>query len=194
MHIAKRPAGLAAAAFAILAGMEMAPCAHAQDFTAEFLRPAPMQKHELFRHTAAWMVESFSARPFIQVQSERLGTIVGRGTFDINIGGNFLLNRRVTYELRIDVRDSRYRMTFSDVEIPSDGQPRSIEYSDRGTDERQVHEHFEQLVDSLEKHLAAASEHEAARSLMLESCTPSLLLESCDPTSSSSPASAGYSR
>jgi hypothetical protein len=196
MHIAKRPAGLAAtAAFAILAGMAMAPCAQAQDFAAEFLRPAPLQKHELFRHTVAWMVESFgSARPFIEVQSERLGTIVGRGTFDINIGGDFLLDRRVTYELRIDVRDNRYRMTFSDVQIPSDGQPRSIEYSDRGTDERQVHEHFEQLVESLGKHLAAAGEYEAARSLMLESCTPSLLLESCDPTSSSPPTSAGYSR
>jgi hypothetical protein len=195
MHIAKRPAGLAAAAFAILAGMAMAPSAHAQDFNAEFLRPAPLQKHELFKHAVVWMVESAgSARPFIQVQSERLGTIVGRGTFDINIGGNFLLNRPVTYELRIDVRDNRYRMTFSDVAIPSEGQPRSIEYSDRGTDERQVHEHFEQLVDSLEKHLAAASEYEAVRSLMPESCTPSLLLESCDPTSSSAPASAGYSR
>jgi hypothetical protein len=180
MHIARRSAGFAAAAFAILAGMAMAPSAHAQDFDAEFIRPAPLQKHELFKYTVAWMMESFSARPFIQVQSERLGTIVGRGTFDINIGGNFLLNRPVTYELRIDVRDNRYRMTFSDVELPFDGSPRSIEYSDRGTDERQVHEHFEQLVDSLGKHLAAASEYEAVyRPLMLEPCPPSLLLEGC---------------
>ena len=181
MRIARRPAGFAAAAFAILAGIAMAPCAQAQDFAAEFLRPAPLQKHELFRHTVAWMVESFgSARPFIEVQSERLGAIVGRGTFDINIGGDFLLNRRVTYELRIDVRDNRYRMTFSDLQIPSDGQPRSIEYSDRGTDERQVHEHFEQLVDSLEKHLAAASEYESARASREESCPQSLLLKDCE--------------
>jgi len=180
MHIARRLAGFAAAAFTILAGMAMAPSAHAQDFAAEFLRPAPLQKHELFRHTVAWMVESFgSARPFIQVQSERLGTIVGRGVFDINIGGDFLLNRSVTYELRIDVRDNRYRMTFSDVEMPSEGQPRSIEYSDRGTDERQVNEHFEQLVDSLEKHLAAASEYEAVRLPMSDACPPSLLLNRC---------------
>jgi uncharacterized protein with TBP-like fold DUF4468 len=180
MRIERRPAGFAAAAFAILAGMAMAPSAHAQDFTAEFLRPAPLQKQELFRHTVAWMVESFgSTRPFIQVQSERLGTIVGRGVFDINIGGEFLLNRRVTYELRIDLRDNRYRMTFSDVQIPSDGVPRSIEYSDRGTDERQVHEHFEHLVDSLDKHLAAASEYEAARPLMSDACPPSLLLDRC---------------
>ena len=180
MGIARRPAGFAAAAFAILAGMEMAPSADAQDFTAEFFRPAPLQKHELFRHTAVWMAESFgSARPFIEVQSERLGTIVGRGVFDINIGGDFLLNRQVTYELRIDVRDNRYRMTFSDVQIPSDGVPRSIEYSDRGTDERQVHEHFEQLVDSLGKHLTAASEYDAVRPLTRESCPPSLLVDRC---------------
>ena len=180
MRITRRPAGFAAAAFAILAGMEMAPSADAQDFTAEFFRPAPLQKHELFRHTAVWMAESFgSARPFIEVQSERLGTIVGRGVFDINIGGDFLLNRQVTYELRIDVRDNRYRMTFSDVQIPSGGQPRSIEYSDRGTDERQVHEHFEQLVDSLGKHLTAASEYEAVRPLVRESCPPSLLVDRC---------------
>jgi hypothetical protein len=181
MRIARRPAGFAAAAFAILAGMEMAPSARAQAFTAEFIRTAPLQERELFKHAAVWMVESFgSARPFIQVKSERLGTIVGRGMFDINIAGDFSVNRPVSYELRIDVRDNRYRVTFSDVEIPSDGIPRSIEYSDRETDERQVHEHFAQLVESLGKHLAAASEYETVhRSLMWESCTPSLLLEGC---------------
>jgi hypothetical protein len=98
---------------------------------------------------------------------------------DINIGGDFWVNRPVSYELRIDVRDNRYRMTFSDVAIPSDGMPRSIEYSDRGTDERQVHEHFEQLVADLGKHLAAASEYEAVVRARMESCTPSLLLEGC---------------
>ena len=181
MHIARRPAAFAAAAFAILTGMAMASALHAQAFTAEFIRAAPLQKHELFKHSLAWMVESFGAeRPFIQVQSERLGTIVGKGMVDINIGGDFWVNRVVSYELRIDVRDKRYRVTFSDVAIPSDGIPRSIEYSDRETDERQVHEHFVQLVDSLGKHLAAASEYEAARALRPEHCTPSLL-ERCGP-------------
>jgi hypothetical protein len=181
MHIARGPAGPAAAALAILVGMATAPCAHAQALTAEFIRTAPLQKHELFKHALVWMMESFgSARPFIQVQSERAGTIVGRGMFDINIGGDFWVNRAVRYELRIDVRDNRYRLTFSDVEIPSDGMPRSIDYSDRGTDERQVHEHFEQLVDSLGTHLAAASEYEAVRALRPAPCTPSLLLERCE--------------
>jgi hypothetical protein len=130
------------------------------------------------------MAGSFgSERPFIRVQNKQLGTIVGMGTFDINIGGDFLLNRAVTYQLQIDVRDNRYRMSFSDVKIPFDGAPRSIEYSDRGTDERQVQEYFEKLVDSLDKHLAAVSEYEAARPPE-ESCTPSLLLESCDAVSS----------
>ena len=186
MHIARQRAHFAAAAFAILAGMAMTPSAHAQAltvdaFTLEFLRAAPLQKHELFKYAVAWMVESFgSARPFIRVRSEQLGTIVGRGTLDINIGGDSVLNMPVTYELRIDVRDNRYKMTFSDVKLPSDGIPRSIEYSDRGTDERQVQEYFEQLADSLEKHLAAASEYEAVyRSLMSESCPPSLLLKDC---------------
>ena len=186
MHIARRPACFAAAAFVILAGMAMAPSAHAQAltmeaFTVEFLRAAPLPKHELFKYARVWMLESFgSARPYIRVQSKQLGTIVGRGTFDINIGGDLLMNRPVTYELRIDVHDNRYRMTFSDVALPSDGIPRSIEYTDRGTDERQVQEHFEQLADSLEKHLAAASEYEAVyRPLMPETCSPSLLLEGC---------------
>jgi len=187
MHIARQPARFAAAAFAVLAGMAMAPSAHAQALTAEaftlqFLRAAPLQKHELFKYAVVWMVENLGpARPFIQVQSEQLGAIVGRGTLDINIGGDFLLNRPVTYELRIDVRDNRYTMTFSDVKLPSDGIPRSIEYSDPRTDEGQVQEYFEQLADSLEKHLAAASVY---RPLMREPCrlslfSPSLLLEDC---------------
>jgi Domain of unknown function (DUF4468) with TBP-like fold len=186
MHIGRQPARFAAVAFAILAGMATAPSAHAQAltveaFTLEFLRAAPLQKQQLFKYALVWMVESFgSARPFIRVQSEQLGTIVGSGTLDINIGGDLLLNRPVTYELRIDVRDKRYKMTFSDVKLPSDGIPRSIEYSDRGTDERQVQEYFAQLAHSLERHLAAASEYEAAdRSLMPESCPPSLLLKDC---------------
>ena len=179
MHIARQPARFAAVAFAILAGMAMAPSAHAQAFTAEFIRTAALQKHELFKHAVVWMTGSFgSARPFIRAQSAQLGTIVGRGALDINIGGDFLVNRPVTYELRIDVRDNRYRMTFSDVELPSDGIPRSIHYSDPGTDERQVHEYFEQLADSLDKHMAAASEYEAHRPLP-EPCTPFLLLEAC---------------
>ena len=194
MQIAKRSAGFAAVASAILAGMAMAPSVHAQDFSTEFIRPATLQKQELFKHAYVWMAESFgSERPFIRVQNKQLGTIVGRGTFDINIGGNFLLNRAVTYELQIDVRDNRYRMTFSDVKIPFEGAPRSIEYSDRGTDERQVQEYFEKLVDSLDKHLAAASEYQAARPLD-ESCAPSLLLESCDAVSSGPSTPARYRR
>src|SRR5215510_849931 len=155
MRTTRQPERFAAAAFVVVAGMAMAPSAYAQAFTAEYLRAVPMQKDELFKRAVVWMTESFgSARPFIRVQREELGTIVGKGTFDINIASDFLLNRPVTYELRIDVRDNRYRMTFSDVQLPSDGTPRSIEYTDPGTDERQVQEHFEQLVDSLGKHLA----------------------------------------
>jgi hypothetical protein len=138
--------------------MAMAPSAYAQAFTAEFIRSVPMQKDELFKRAVVWMVEGLgSARPFIRVQREELGTIVGKGTFDINIGGDVLLNMPVTYELRIDVRDNRYRMSFSDIALPSDGIPRSIEYSDPGTDERQVREHFKQLADSLGRHLANPS-------------------------------------
>jgi hypothetical protein len=43
-----------------------------------------------------------------------------------------------------------------------------------------VHEYFDQLADSLDKHLAAASEYEAHRPLP-EPCTPFLLLEACEP-------------
>ena len=84
----------------------------------------------------------------------------------------------VTYQLQIDVRDNRYRMTFSDVKLPSNGQPRSIEYSDASTDDRQVQEYFEQLAASLEKHLAAARDYEVSRPV--SECTPSLLLKDCE--------------
>jgi len=163
MRTTRQPARLAAAAF--LAGMAMAPSAYAQDFTLEFLRAAPLQRDELFKHAVVWMSQSFGPeRPFIRMQREELGTIVGKGAFDINIGGDYSwLNRPVTYELRIDVRDKRYRMTFSDVRIPSDGIPRSIEFTDRGTDERQVQEYFEELAGSLDRYLANVNNQDVDR-------------------------------
>ena len=59
----------------------------------------------------------------------------------------------VSYKVRIDVRDYRYRVTFSDVRLYLDGPPRALDYTDRDSTERRAREHFEQLGNSLDQYL-----------------------------------------
>ena len=98
-------------------------------------------------------------RSVLQFQDRDLGTIVGNGSYDMSVDGSFLpffspLSVPVTYRVRIDVRDNRYRMTFSDVRFYVDGAPRALDYTDRDSNERRAREHFEQLANSLDDYLA----------------------------------------
>src|SRR5262245_32674789 len=91
--------------------------AHAQGMTVEIIRGAPLPKDALFTQTVLWIAENFrSPRSVLQFQDRDLGTIVGNGSYDMSVDGSFLpffspLSVPVTYRVRIDVRDNRYRMT-----------------------------------------------------------------------------------
>jgi len=134
--------------------------AQAQGMTVEIIRGAPLPKDALFTQTVLWIAENFRApRSVLQFQDRDLGTIVGNGSYDMSVDGSFLpflspLSVPVTYRVRIDVRDNRYRMTFSDVRFYVDGAPRALDYTDRDSNERRAREHFEQLANSLDDHLA----------------------------------------
>jgi hypothetical protein len=146
----------AATFLALIAGVMVATSAAAQPFTAEIIRPVPLLKDPLFSLTVLWIAESFrSARDVIQLQDKELGTIVGNGAYDMNVGLSFMPVRiPVTYKMRIDVRDNRYRMTFSDVRLMLDGGAKPIEDTNRESNERSMREHFQKLADSLDGHLA----------------------------------------
>jgi hypothetical protein len=132
---------------------------YAQGMSVEIVRGAPLPKDALFSQTVLWIAENFrSARSVIQFQDRELGTIIGNGTYDMSIDGGFLpflspVNVPVSYRVRIDVRDNKYRMTFSDVRLYLDGTPRALDYTDRDSTERRAREHFEQLANSLDQYL-----------------------------------------
>jgi hypothetical protein len=127
-----------------------------EPFVVEIIRPTSLAKEALYDQTVLWIAESFkSAKQLIEFRDREIGTIVGNGSFNINVGARFLpVNMPVTFKLRIDVRDNRYRMTFRDVSLLVDGQSRSIESSNRDANEPRVRERFEQLANSLDEYLA----------------------------------------
>ena len=151
---------LIAMPLATLAAALIVTCAGAQGMTVEIIREAPLQKDALFTQTVLWIAETIrSPRSVIQFQDRDLGTIVGNGSYDMSIDGGFLpflspLNVPVSYRVRIDVRDHRYRMTFSDVRLYLDATPKALDYTDRDSTERRAREHFEQLANSLDQYLA----------------------------------------
>jgi hypothetical protein len=118
-----------------------------------------LPKDALFTQTVLWIAENIrSPRSVIQFQDRDLGTIVGNGSYDISIDSGFLpflspVNVPVSYRVRIDVRDNRYRMTFSDVRLYLDATPRALDYTDRDSTERRARDHFEQLANSLDQYL-----------------------------------------
>jgi hypothetical protein len=144
---------------ATLAAALIAASAGAQGMTVEIIRGAPLPKDSLFTQAVLWIAENIrSPRSVIQFQDRDLGTIVGNGSYDMSIDGGLLpflspVNVPVSYKVRIDVRDYRYRMTFSDVRLYLDAAPRALDYTDRDSTERRAREHFEQLANSLDQYL-----------------------------------------
>lgn len=134
------------------------PSSAADEFAVEIVRPAPLKKDDLFTQTLLWMAESFrSSKEVIDLKDKELGTIIGNGAVDINVGLlPFLppVNAPVTFKVRIDVKDNRYRMAFSQVKIAFDGHPKPIEDTNRESNEPRVREHFEQMANSLDAYLA----------------------------------------
>jgi len=159
MQVRKLPR-FVATPLATLAAALIAASAGAQGMTVEIIREAPLPKDSLFTQTLLWVAENLrSRRSVVQFQDRDLGTIIGNGSYDMSIDGGLLpflspVNVPVSYKVRIDVRDYRYRMTFSDVRLYLDGPPKALDYTDRDSTERRAREHFEQLANSLDQYLA----------------------------------------
>lgn len=125
-------------------------------FSVEIIRQTALPKGTLFDQTVLWMAESFrSSKEAIELKDKELGTIIGNGAIDMNIGASFLpVNTPVTFKLRIDIKDNKYRMTFSNVKMVFDNYPKPIEDTNRTSNEPKVRERFEQIANSLDTYLA----------------------------------------
>lgn len=128
-------------------------------FIVEIIRPAPLQKEALFNQTVLWMAESFqSSKETIELKDKELGTIIGNASTNVDIGLSSFLPSvlvPVTFKLRIDVKDSKYRMTFSNVKMDFDESGVfPIEKTKRNSTEPKVRARFELITNSLDAYLA----------------------------------------
>jgi hypothetical protein len=140
----------------IVAALLPLPAGAADAFIVEIVRSAPLKKEELFAQTVLWIAESFkSAREVIELKDRELGVVVGNGAVDMNIGpASFLpVNMPVDFKIRIDMKDNRYRMTFSQVKLIVNNRPMSIEDAHK-SNEAPVRARFEQIANSLDVYLA----------------------------------------
>ena len=89
----------------------------AEPFVVEVIRPAPLAKPALYDRTVLWVAESFkSARAVIEFKDKEMGVIVGNGASAIDAGLSFFpVKEPIKFKMKIDIRDNRYRMTFSNV-------------------------------------------------------------------------------
>ena len=143
-----------AAAILLLISCSMA--AKSQGFAVEFVRQAPLKKDALFSQAILWVAETFiSQRAVLDVKDKDLGTIIGNGVTSVNVGAAFLpVSQPLSFKIRIDVKDGRYRMSFSDVRLLTSGGSRRIEDSNRQSMEPVARESFEALANSLDEYMA----------------------------------------
>jgi hypothetical protein len=102
------------------------------------------------------MAESFSSsKEVIELKDKEHGTIVGNGAFNLNIGMSFMpTNVPVTFKVRIDIKDNKYRMTFSNVGMVFDGNAKPIEDTNRASNEPKVRGGFEKIANSLDTYVS----------------------------------------
>jgi len=129
-----------------------------EPLSVEVIRPAPFEKNTLYTQTLVWMAESFrSSKEVVELKDKDLGVIVGNGASEIDIGFlSFLpVNTPLTFKLRIDIRDKRYRFMFSSVELHIERHGKiSI---DKGyVHEEKIRARFDEIATSLDEYLAKA--------------------------------------
>ncbi len=128
-----------------------------ENFRVEIIRDIQMPRDQIFDNAALWIAEFFrSSKAVIDLKDKEIGTIIGNGSFRQKIDWGATMP--MTFKLRIDVRENRYRMTFSDVEIVTNFGTRPIESANRESLEPITRTSFEQMASSFHEYLSTAKE------------------------------------
>ncbi len=115
-----------------------------------------MPRDKIYDNALLWLSESFrSSKAVIDLKDRDLGTIIGNAADEIKIGWGATLP--ISYKLRIDVRDNRYRLTFSNVTVHTAFGLRPIEQTNRDVTESGSRERFTSLADSFRAYLTSAA-------------------------------------
>jgi hypothetical protein len=82
------------------------------------VRTAPQQKNALYDQTIIWAAARFSTPgDAVTHKDKQLGTIVANGKLE----SNGIVSNVVSFSMRIEVKDKKYRMIFSNVVMKPDG-------------------------------------------------------------------------
>lgn len=147
---------LIALPIALLSSMAMAQDA----FSVEIIREHKMPRDQIFDNAALWLAESIrSSKAAIELNDKDIGTIIGNVSADLKIG--WAVYMPIQFKLRIDVKDNRYRMTFSQVKILAGSSLKPIESANRDSLEPKARDLFEQLATSFQDYLAASAKSKA---------------------------------
>ncbi len=133
----------------------------AQDaFVVEVIRDFEMPRDRLFDTALLWLAESSrSSKSVIDLKDKELGTIIGNGTSTLGIAWG--VNVPMSFKLKIDVKDNKYRLTFSQVQLNFDYGLKPIEQSNRASVEPKARQQFEELAASFHAHLTANAKAKA---------------------------------
>lgn len=133
----------------------------AQDvFSVEFVREITMPREQLFNHAALWLAESTaSSKSVIELKDKEIGTIIGNASADLKIGWGVTMP--IQFKLRVDVKDNKYRMTFSQVQVDTSYGVKPIEQANRESLEPKARELFEQIEASYNTYVTAAAKEKS---------------------------------
>lgn len=121
-------------------------------FVVQLVREVPaLKKDEIYDGSRTWIAESFkSAKSVIEHADKESGVIIGNGAVDITSGPSFLpLNTKFTFKIKEEIKDGRFRLTFTNVAMFTDGYEKPIESTNRSMNEPKLQERFSQIADSL---------------------------------------------
>lgn len=138
--------------FAFIFFVSVASAAADDAFSVQLVREVPgASKEKIFESSNAWIAETFrSAKAVIDHADKDAGLIFGNGAIDIPIGLSILgASARFTFRLKEEIKDGKFRMTFTNVAMLVDGVEKPIESTNRESNEPKVSARFEQLADSL---------------------------------------------
>ncbi|MDF3822365.1 DUF4468 domain-containing protein [Leptospira sp. 96542] len=146
-------------ALAAFVALGLFPASHAQDaFSVEIIKDADLRRDQMYDGVLLWLAENaVSSKAVIDMKDKEMGVVVGTASTDVSL---MFTKMALQFKLRIDVKDSRYRMTFSQVKLIDAGM-KPIEDANRTSLEPRAREQFEKLATSLQAYLASETKSKA---------------------------------
>lgn len=111
---------------------------------------------QIFDSARMWIAETFqSGKDVTDLADKEMGVIIGNGR--INLKHGFMTKTPAGFKMKIDVKDGRFRTTFSNVVMYFDARGKPVESANRKSLEPKLEEHFTELTSNLKAYIAAAS-------------------------------------